>query len=269
MSERRYFVMCESNCKFESMTKEQILTAIEQAVSTGEITDVDSGFVTKLKEQNRNVGLKFWVGTEAEYNALSTPPADTFCIITDDDLREELRAMVNGVGEQILVIDGQIAALNADVAINKQNISMALSSITTVSSRVPAKLNNQLYSGSFLTNDNANVSVNGINSYSLVSLQLSVAGEASILFPDINALVYKVRTGGDFDYYKGNGVLWTGTGAEPDNISDMLPYEIEMTVYKNKNKVYSVLLNTDGKRQEGYYSLSDATFFVKKIVGVC
>ena len=72
MSERNYFVLRDDNCRFPSMTKEQILAAITQAVSTGEIKDVDTGFVTKIKELNKNKQLSFWVGTTAEYNAIET-----------------------------------------------------------------------------------------------------------------------------------------------------------------------------------------------------
>lgn len=67
--ERKYFVMCENNCKFESMTKEQIFAAITEA--TGNVpTGIDDAFITKLKDQNNNVAMKIWGGTEAEYNAL-------------------------------------------------------------------------------------------------------------------------------------------------------------------------------------------------------
>ena len=47
---KKYYCFCGSNCKYETMTKEQILAAIEQAVEDGEIRDVDTGFVTKVKE---------------------------------------------------------------------------------------------------------------------------------------------------------------------------------------------------------------------------
>lgn len=50
--ERRYYVICEYNCKFESMTKEQIIAAIEEA--TGNVpTHIDDAFITKLKEINK------------------------------------------------------------------------------------------------------------------------------------------------------------------------------------------------------------------------
>ena len=84
MAERKYYVLCSSNCKFESMTKEQILTAIEQAVSDGVIKDVDTGFITKLKELNKGGYISVWRGTTAEYNALTEKDENCIYVKTDD-----------------------------------------------------------------------------------------------------------------------------------------------------------------------------------------
>lgn len=100
-NERKYYVLCSSNCKFESMTKEQILAAIAQAVETGEIQDVDTGFVTTIKEQNNGKGLKFWVGTQAEYNALETKATNCFYIITDDTYSDDINAAVEEMKKEV------------------------------------------------------------------------------------------------------------------------------------------------------------------------
>jgi hypothetical protein len=81
---RKYYCLCDSNCKFETMTKEQILAAITQAVETGKVGDVDTGFVTKLKEKNGGNYVTVWVGTQAQYNALAAIDANCLYIITDD-----------------------------------------------------------------------------------------------------------------------------------------------------------------------------------------
>lgn len=101
MSDRKFYVLCADNCKFESMTKEQILAAIEQAVSTGKITDVDTGFVTSLKEQNANKALTFWVGTTAEYNALSEKADNCFYILTDDTMAEDIKLNIEEIKNDI------------------------------------------------------------------------------------------------------------------------------------------------------------------------
>ncbi len=98
---RKYYVMCDNKCLFEGMSKEQILTAIEQAVSTGEIQDIDTGFVTRIKEQNKGTALTFWVGTTAQYNAIEQKAENCFYIVTDDNRIDD--------------IDEAIADLNAAI----------------------------------------------------------------------------------------------------------------------------------------------------------
>lgn len=101
MADRKYYVLCESNCKFESMTKEQILTAIAQAGETGKIKDIDSGFITTLKEQNGGQGLKMWIGTQAEYNALKEIAENCFYIITDDTTEADIAKTLRNMQTQI------------------------------------------------------------------------------------------------------------------------------------------------------------------------
>ncbi len=92
MSERKYYCTCDSNCKFETMTKEQILAAIAQAVETGSVGDCDTGFITKVKEQNAGGSVTFWVGTQAQYNALDNKATNCMYIITDDTTTADTRA---------------------------------------------------------------------------------------------------------------------------------------------------------------------------------
>ena len=90
MSERKYYCFCDSNCKFETMTKEQILAAIAQAVETGSVGDCDTGFVTKIKELNGGKTVTFWVGRQVEYNALQEKDSNCMYIITDDTLHADI-----------------------------------------------------------------------------------------------------------------------------------------------------------------------------------
>ena len=84
MSTPKVYAICGTNCRYETLTKEQILTAIANAVESGDIGDIDAGFITTIKEQNGGEGLRFWVGTMAAYNALTEIDADMLYIITDD-----------------------------------------------------------------------------------------------------------------------------------------------------------------------------------------
>lgn len=90
MSEgKKYYCFCSSNCKYETMTKEQIIAAIEQAATGGLVVDPDAGFVTKIKEANAGNYVTFWVGTQAEYAAIETKATNCLYIFTDDTTKED------------------------------------------------------------------------------------------------------------------------------------------------------------------------------------
>lgn len=92
--DRKYYVLCDSNCKFESMTKEQILTAITQAVSEGTIGDIDTGFITTIKTVN-GTPLKFFVGQQSEYEALTDDEKQNlFALITNDTTKEGIESAI-------------------------------------------------------------------------------------------------------------------------------------------------------------------------------
>ena len=86
MSEgKKYYCFCGSNCKYETMTKEQILSAITQAASGEPVIDPDAGVLTKVKETNNGGYITFWVGTQAQYNALQgNIVQNCLYIITDE-----------------------------------------------------------------------------------------------------------------------------------------------------------------------------------------
>lgn len=96
-----YYVLRADNCRFESMTKEQILAAITQAVESHTISDVDTGFVTTIKDQNHATGIKLWYGTTAEYNALETREENTIYYKTDDTTIADLNAAITALTERL------------------------------------------------------------------------------------------------------------------------------------------------------------------------
>lgn len=98
MSERNYYVLCDSNCKFPAMTKEQIIAAIAEATGNTP-TNIDDAFITKIRETNKNAALKFWFGTVAEYNALTEKDGATIYIKSDDDIDEIIDKIANDVKE--------------------------------------------------------------------------------------------------------------------------------------------------------------------------
>lgn len=112
----KFYVIRGDKVLIESMTKEEIHNAIVQAVEQGEIGDIDKGFITSIKEQNRNVDLKVWRGTYAEYNALQSIDPNTHYIITDENFKEQL----NTLTEQFASFKDYMIALmqNHDTKIN-------------------------------------------------------------------------------------------------------------------------------------------------------
>lgn len=87
-----YNVFNSDDCVVESMTKEQIYELIANSIAQGELAGVDpeKPFITKIKEQNKGVPLKFWLGTQAEYNAIEEKEENCFYIITDSTVQEDI-----------------------------------------------------------------------------------------------------------------------------------------------------------------------------------
>ena len=115
------YVICDQNCKFEGMTKEQILTAIAQAVESGEIRDVDTGFVTTIRTIT-GTPLKFFVGEQAVHDALTEEQKkNLFAIITNDTTKEGLLAAIAELQESKMnferVMEGETAVPKAKKAL--------------------------------------------------------------------------------------------------------------------------------------------------------
>ena len=111
---RKYYVICDNDCLFESMTKEQIYDAIANATGNTP-TSVDEAFITKILEQNKQESMKFWRGTQAEYNALQEVSADTYYIITDRDESDYMARSVYDVNGNGVVDNAErLGGVDAD-----------------------------------------------------------------------------------------------------------------------------------------------------------
>ena len=106
-----YNVFNGDDCAFESLTKEQIYELIANSIQQGELAGVDAEnpFVTKIKEQNKGVPLKFWVGTQAEFNAIQTKEDNCFYIITDSTAQADIE---NALSELQTSNEGLVSASN-------------------------------------------------------------------------------------------------------------------------------------------------------------
>lgn len=126
MADSTFFARGESKSNYETLTREQILAAITQAVSGGTIGDIDTGFVTKIKEQNHGNELRFWVGTSAEYNALvelEEIENNVLYIKTDDTSAAEISGKITEFSEAIETILGYIDRLFSELSENRTRIT--------------------------------------------------------------------------------------------------------------------------------------------------
>ena len=94
---KKYYCFCGSNCKYETMTKEQILNAIANATGGGVDFDAETPFVTSIKEINAGQALSFWVGTQAQYNGLATRNPNCLYIITDERTKDEMDKLLREI----------------------------------------------------------------------------------------------------------------------------------------------------------------------------
>lgn len=178
---KKYYCFCGSNCKYETMTKEQILAAIAQAVQTGEIGDVDTGFVTKIKEMNSGKYVSLWVGSVAAYNALQNRDPNWIYLRTDATDFEDLQKAVVQLTQQVDALENEMHSLNAD---RESEIAAA------------AKTANNAYSLAYTANNTANSNKQEI---SVLKGRLSAYNFASsiwekVFFSDENAELTDLRT---------------------------------------------------------------------------
>ena len=87
---------------------EQVAAMLEQIIETGEITEVDVGVMTTIKEINHGTGLRIWIGTTAELNALPSKASNVLYLRTDGDDLTELE-------EELGDLEADVADIAADV----------------------------------------------------------------------------------------------------------------------------------------------------------
>lgn len=183
----KVYVICDQNCKFEGMTKEQILTAIRQAVNEGTIGNIDAGFVQTVKTIN-GVALKFFVGEQSAYDALSDDDKkDLFAIITNDTAKDEileaieaLRLSAESSAKAVEQFAKELGEVQGSIKTNASNISKNASNISKNASNISK------------------------NTSAITSINQEMANRANIsgAANKIGALVmvYKVEAAGMFGY---------------------------------------------------------------------
>lgn len=138
------FVFDGKLCKFEGMTKEQIINAIVQATGVTP-TDVDEGFISTLVEQNKSKSVHFWFGSQAEYDALESYDSNTFYIIDGDATIDDLEAAVQNcdseideLRDQCDSLDDRIDDVRGDIREINRNISSIQDDVSDIQGDVQA-----------------------------------------------------------------------------------------------------------------------------------
>ena len=113
VDEKNVYAVDEYKNQFLTMTKEQILTAIINAVNKGEIGNIDAGFVTKIQEMNDLQALRIWVGTMAEFQALEEKDTETLYLFTDDPTVNEIEQKLTELEQELDLLTQRVVALEA------------------------------------------------------------------------------------------------------------------------------------------------------------
>lgn len=107
----KVYALDEGKNQHETMTREQIVTAIENMEATGSVGDVDDGFISKIKELNNNGLLRFWAGTMAEFNKLEKTEPGVLYLFTDDPTVDDLENAINAQAQEIDALQAKVDAL--------------------------------------------------------------------------------------------------------------------------------------------------------------
>ena len=97
--DNKVYVFDDGANKHEGMTKSEIMDTIVEMMETGQVTG--GIYIDAVKEQNAGESLKFWVGTQAQYEAL--PEIDPYIDykITDANTLQEIDAALTQLKEQL------------------------------------------------------------------------------------------------------------------------------------------------------------------------
>lgn len=107
-----------------SLTDEQVNTALTEWLEINaeqtQLTTINAAFITKIREMHKKGLIRFWVGTKAEYEAI-TPADNVFYIITDEDPLTEITQSVEQNAKEIGAVANDVISLETTVNELKTN----------------------------------------------------------------------------------------------------------------------------------------------------
>lgn len=74
--------ICDNNCRYPVYTRDEVLSLLQQAINDGSLRNIDADYaaIKKIVDQNGGKDVAFWIGTEAQFNALDPKPATSHFI---------------------------------------------------------------------------------------------------------------------------------------------------------------------------------------------
>lgn len=134
--DKKVYVLDDGKNQYEAMTKEQVITAIENMAATGSPGDIDAGFISKILESNKQGKLKFWIGTMAEYNAIAEKDPDTIYLFSDDPTVDDIEAAITEVEKTEELNNKSIAKMDLDISYAKNAIANVESDVAEINKRL-------------------------------------------------------------------------------------------------------------------------------------
>ena len=186
--ELKVYALDDGSNKRQTMTKEQIIAAIIQAVNEGTIKNIDAGFISNIKELNKQNTFSFWIGTQAEFLALNEKRNDLIYLFTDDpfvnDVNEEIAQLQSSVDDLDTKIDDEITNLSGEL----KNGTIVVDTAKRSSISLPVAY--KLYSDFYIVNNSVKNSVelsfskdyleNNATTYSAFKLVLVLSASAVV-----------------------------------------------------------------------------------------
>lgn len=131
------YVLDKHNNLIPSMTREEIFAAIQTAAEGGSLEGFNNcSFVTRVKEINKNADFGFWVGTQAEYNAISTREKNVLYLISDSAPRGEIVTTLNALRQEVGSYAELVNTLRESVASHNEQVGKYAEAVEKASGRM-------------------------------------------------------------------------------------------------------------------------------------
>ena len=97
---KEVYGFCRDNCRYPVFTKEEVIGLLKYVLEHNELPPdiVDGNYdstqglvaVNSVVDQNKGTAIKFFVGTQAEYDAYAGDKTNLFAIISDDKTKQNI-----------------------------------------------------------------------------------------------------------------------------------------------------------------------------------